>query len=497
MPGTSLPQYDELYVISDIHMGGQTGFQILKDGKRLGNFIRWVSQQRPGEQVALVLNGDVFDSLAENINGYIAADDAVAMITRIFNDQSFVPIWEALKDFVGIAGRSLVFVIGNHDIEVALPGVQRAIEKRLAGDEAAARGRIFFSSSGAGYSCTVGNARIFCTHGNEKDSWNLVDYEALFKLAREQNAGLPFDSKHWEPNAGTMMVRDIMNEIKRRYAWIDLLKPERKAAIGVLVVLDPGQINKISRGIPILWEKLRRTLKSSGLLSADEMTLIDADKAQNVTLNELLGENLLGCLTGERKDSGISADNMLLQAEEALNKPAGRASGADGTLGWGQLTWDMLTGVKKPEALRKALMDWLQKDTTFDIKDRDDTFTEVTAKVGPDIDFIITGHTHLERAIELDARRCYFNCGTWIRLLSFTNEILNKPDVFQKIYDVLMNGRMDEIDQAEIAPGQPFVMNQTSAVSIRSEGGEVVGELIHVEDGDPIKTNVVSKFRRR
>jgi UDP-2,3-diacylglucosamine pyrophosphatase LpxH len=496
MPETSLPRYDELYVVSDIHMGGRPEFQILKETGRLANYIRWVGKQRPEGRVALVLNGDVIDSLAEDIRGYIAADEAVTMVTRIFNDQAFVPVWDALKDFVSMAGRSLIMVIGNHDIEVALPGVQRAIEMRLAGDDPAPRGRLFFSTAGAGYSCTVGASRVFCTHGNEHDSWNVVDYEALFELARGQNAGIPFDSGRWQPNAGSMFVRDIMNEVKRRYAWIDLLKPETKAAIGVLVVLDPAQVGKISRGIPVLWEKLRGALKLSGLLSADETSVMDPAEAQKITLNELLGPNLLGGLAGARPGTAKNADLMLLEAETSFNRPRGSGAATDGTLGWGQLAWDWLTGVKKPEALRRALKDWLRGDKTFDIRDRDETFDAVIRKVGPGVDFIVTGHTHLERAIELDARRCYFNCGTWIRLLRFTQAMLDEPNTFQKIYDVLMKGAMDEIDRAEIAPGQPLLMNQTSAVSIRTDGGGVVGELVHISDVDPAKWEVISQFRR-
>ena len=36
------------------------------------------------------------------------------------------------------------------------------------------------------------------------------------------------------------MVKDMMNGIKSRYAWVDLLKPETDAAVGVLLALDPG-----------------------------------------------------------------------------------------------------------------------------------------------------------------------------------------------------------------------------------------------------------------
>ncbi|MCK7508687.1 MAG: hypothetical protein MZV70_34755 [Desulfobacterales bacterium] len=47
-------------------------------------------------QVGLVLNGDVIDSLAEDTSGYVAADEAETMMTRIFDDQAFAPIWDAL-----------------------------------------------------------------------------------------------------------------------------------------------------------------------------------------------------------------------------------------------------------------------------------------------------------------------------------------------------------------------------------------------------------------
>jgi len=492
---TTFSRYDELYVVSDIHMGGRPGFQILKESKRLANFIRSLGQQRPEGAVALVLNGDIIDSLAEDIGGYIAADDAVTMMTRIFNDPTFTPVWEALKHFVSRPGRSLILVIGNHDIEIALPSVQKAIEMRVAGDDAACRGRITFSTTGSGYTCAVGDGRVFCTHGNEEDSWNVVDYEALFQLARNQNAGLPFDANRWEPNAGTLFVKDIMNEVKRKYAWIDLLKPETKAAIGVLVVLDPEQVGKISRGIPILWEKLRGTLRLHGLLSADEMSVTDSGEVQNIAMSELLGPSLLSGLKAARANSGRSADSMLLEAERTFDKPGARPPGSDETLGWGQLVWDWLTGVEKPEALRRALKDWLRGDKTFEITDRDETFETVTAKVGPGVDFIVTGHTHLERAIQLDARRCYFNCGTWIRLVRVTDAMLDQPDVFKKIYDLLMKGSMEAIDNAQI--GQTFLMNQSSAVSIRTEGSEIVGELIHIEGEDPVTERVISQFRRR
>ncbi|MEE4465876.1 metallophosphoesterase, partial [Azotobacter chroococcum] len=128
-------------------------------------------------RVALVLNGDVFDTLAERSTGYIAIERAVEVVGRIMGDPSFSGIWDALARFVALEGRTLVFVIGNHDIEMSFTGVQRLLLNRLAGEDPLKRGRIEFSTVGAGYSCTVGGARVYCTHGNEVDAWNYNHYE--------------------------------------------------------------------------------------------------------------------------------------------------------------------------------------------------------------------------------------------------------------------------------------------------------------------------------
>jgi hypothetical protein len=245
----TFPYYDELHVISDLHMGGASAdFQILRETRRLAAYVRWVAAQRPGERVALLLNGDIVDTLAEEVDGYIAVDSAADTMRRIMDkDPSFTLVWDALAAFVRTPNRTLVLVIGNHDIELAFPLVLRLIVARLAGEDTAAMARIEFATAGAGFACLVGNARIFCTHGNEVDAWNYVRYEDLSRVARRLNAGRPLTASEWEPNAGSKMVKDVMNEVKRRYAWIDLLKPETKAAVGVLLVVDPAQAAKLHR----------------------------------------------------------------------------------------------------------------------------------------------------------------------------------------------------------------------------------------------------------
>lgn len=500
------PEYDEVHVISDIHMGGKPGFQILRETKRLAGYIGWVAEQSPEGKVALVLNGDVFDTLAEDIKGYVAVDDAVKTIQRIMDDASFVVVWNALAKFVEKDRRTLVFVIGNHDIEMAFPNVQSLIIWRLAEDDLLKRARIIFSTTGAGYTCTVGNAKVYCTHGNEVDAWNYNRYEDLAKVSRRLNADHSFDPQEWCPNAGTRMVKEVMNEVKKTYKWIDLLKPETTAAVGTLVVLDPSQISKITKLLSIVGEKVQGSKQVDQRLSAEGFRHRDQIESSQFKMDQLLGPNLSAGLRTQQNNVTESIDDMLLAAENNLGRPSALVAAPDEALGLPQLVWDRLTGwitgVGKDEALRRALQDWLKEDKTFAHEDKDDTYKDVTAAVGSSIDFIVTGHTHLERAIDMGGNRYYFNCGTWIRLLRFTEAMLKDTASFRPVYELLVDrqGRMELIDDAEFpdAAGNdtPFVLNQTSAVSIKKEDGKIVGRLTHIEGDGAGLPKIIETFER-
>src|SRR5262245_38920046 len=57
-----------LYVISDLHLGGAEGYQMCAAAgqARLTEFIQYLTaKEGQGEQIHLILNGDVVDFLAE------------------------------------------------------------------------------------------------------------------------------------------------------------------------------------------------------------------------------------------------------------------------------------------------------------------------------------------------------------------------------------------------------------------------------------------------
>jgi UDP-2,3-diacylglucosamine pyrophosphatase LpxH len=265
---SSLPQFDEMHVISGLHLGGAPGFQIFNSSKELVALIDYI-RDRPAARVALVINGDSVDFLAEPGATYFDPNGANDKLDRIASNPSFQPVFQALRLFVARSNRQLIVTLGNHDIELALPWVRSHFVDILSGNDDASKGRITLSFDGAGYSCSVGNSSVLCIHGNEVDTWNVTDYERLRRAGRDCVQGRA--TEEWIPNAGTKLVIDVMNGIKRGYPFVDLLKPEVEAVVPVLLAMDPKQLQELARvmavGTRLGWDAVRRM---TGFLSTGE-----------------------------------------------------------------------------------------------------------------------------------------------------------------------------------------------------------------------------------
>src|SRR5207244_2236158 len=87
---------------------------------------------------------------------------------------------------------------------------------------------------------TVGDALI--EHGNRYDRYNQVDHDALRRARSLQSRGLrPADhGVVLKPAPGSRMVAEVMNPIKARFPFVDLLKPETEAVLPILLTLTGG-----------------------------------------------------------------------------------------------------------------------------------------------------------------------------------------------------------------------------------------------------------------
>ena len=118
-PMAPADQFDQVSVISDLHMGGPLNRQIFTEGKLLADFIGWLCETGLGD-TALVINGDMVDFLADDEANYFDPEGAIRKPQRIIDDQAFAPVWNALKRFVATPRRHLVITLGNHDLELAV-----------------------------------------------------------------------------------------------------------------------------------------------------------------------------------------------------------------------------------------------------------------------------------------------------------------------------------------------------------------------------------------
>ncbi len=475
-----LPRYAALYVVSDLHMGGETGFQMFGQGELLAETIGSLplKKHEVDGSVALVLNGDIVDFLAEPRARYLDPAGAIGKLTRICRDPAFSPVWDALAQFVRQDGRELILVLGNHDVELALPDVREWLAQRLSGGDPSARGRIRFHLDGAGFACEVGGRRVLCVHGNEVDTWNLVDHRQLLEVQRAANRGTA--PEPWDANAGTRLVVDVMNAIKRRYPMVDLLKPETEAVLPILAALDPDP-DKLRLMARIL--RVAATLgrdgwfKRIGLLSAEE----DAS-GQGPS-----GEELLGGLLAQTLDGGTLEDHdPVLSAYRALQEGEGPGipgdPGATDTLGFTDWFPGLDTEARKLELLRKALRFLLADDPTFQIDHADETFRQLAAVAGDQVDFLIAGHTHLRRALPLPGGGFYFNTGTWARLIELPKAVLDDGQAFGDFYKALQSPLIAELEKKKVR-GRRIVLNRPTIACIIEGDRQVAGELFDPASG--------------
>lgn len=471
---------DEVFVISDLHLGGEAPRQIFKEGAALAALIDHVTSgtSAPGRRV-LVINGDFIDFLAEDPPAHFDPEGAVRKLRRIADDPTFRPVFAALKRLVKTPGRALGIVLGNHDVELALPWVRDTLSRLLCGDDAAAAGRIHWALDGQGLSWRLGDAegaQVMCVHGNEVDGWNTIDHEDVRRLGRDWSRGQSVDE--YRPNAGTRLVIEVMNAIKRDFPFVDLLKPETDAVIPTLMTLDARATRAIPKIAALAARKgVQQARVAAGWLSASQAsTSSDTSTAMNAAL-PLSAEELLDRTEARFVDRTPA---RTVTPPERAHDTLGLFSAAVSTVFVGD----------KIEALR-AYLDDLSRDRSFSTSERDDTFREMHRRVSSNIAFLCTGHTHLARAIEREhGRAYYFNTGTWARVVRIRAGVLDDPVRFRRLYGALVAGTLAALDESlDLEPVRPHV-----ARFWRDAAG-CHGELLQPDEDAPFSLRPVAGAR--
>lgn len=460
-------QLDELQVVSDLHLGGREGFQIFASAQELAWLARQVAASTAGGDAALVVNGDFIDFLAEEVPRAFDPDGVAAKLDRVLGDANFKPVFDAFADLLSTPRRRLVINLGNHDLELALPWVRERLAAALCRGSATARAQLHLVTDGTGVRARVGQASVLCLHGNEIDAWNVTDHERLRRIVRDRQYGLP--TEFWVPNAGSQLVVEVLNQIKASYPFVDLLKPETQAVIPVLSALNPA-----------LMPRLREIAAVASRTAADAARLRTGFLGEGAAPGDAVPA--LPDWAGSPTPAA-SAQALMRQAEQAFAqgvKPISLVRGSQAEqLGVWTAAWDWLRGQPTHEVLREAL-EFLDRDRSFDPATPDDTFRQFDARVGPEIDLLLTGHTHLARSLpRTRGQGHYFNSGTWARLMRIAPEVRRDKQRFKQWFELLAKGRMADLDAA---PG--VVMRLNTVVKIWADAqGATHAELQRVQAG--------------
>ncbi|MCC7442351.1 MAG: metallophosphoesterase [Bdellovibrionales bacterium] len=142
-------------------------------------FIEHLQSLSP-EPIELVLNGDIFDfdsvmvfprkpsfkvSWLERKRGLFAEEEKSRFKMKVMLDDHAVWV-KALRDFV-LGGNRLIFIIGNHDMELHWPSVQRDVVDAMELPEEA-RDRVRFCEW-----FYVSNGDTLIEHGNQFDEYSM------------------------------------------------------------------------------------------------------------------------------------------------------------------------------------------------------------------------------------------------------------------------------------------------------------------------------------
>ncbi len=409
-----------LFVISDLHLGGASGFQICSPTgrSRLVEFIDYVATQKQyGIDIHLVLNGDIVDFLAEKEFSSFTNndDDARTKLERIIASTS--EVWDSLRR-LATGGVRLTLMIGNHDTELSLPGPRQLLMDTIDGD------RVEFMYDNQAFI----DGPVLIEHGNRYDKWNSVSHNAL-RAIRSAMSRRENPIEYLGP-PGSQLVKEMMNPIKERYSFVDLLKPENAGVLPILAVLEPSAMKNVSQLAALATKSSEARFDRNGIpldqqnIAALAAVPLERDKMLELALR----------LAGMDDPQNISATGITKSFWERLEGAASEAAR--------QVQLDLLL-----KALRAFTETHRQ---AFDVgTENAEYLNPANAAAAKGFKVVVFGHTHLVKRIDLATPGAvYLNTGTWADLMKVPEAILGGNETLARVQlagfvDDLKNGRLE------------------------------------------------------
>ena len=218
-------------VLSDLHLGAgiQKGhfdpFESFAYDDRFADLLaHYTSGEYAGDDVELVLAGDIFDLIRIRVDGKWpteVTEEIAGRKLRACLDGHPVFI-DALRRFAARERSRITYLPGNHDLDFVFPGVQALLRERVAPDHPE---RLRFVDRADAYDLPGG---VQIRHGHQFEAIHRVDYERLFF----ERGGRKLLNLPW----GTLVQIEVLNPMKEERHHLDRVVPlKRFLMLGLLV----------------------------------------------------------------------------------------------------------------------------------------------------------------------------------------------------------------------------------------------------------------------
>ena len=223
-------------VLSDLHLGtgvrrGELNpFEDFRHDDEFADLLAHYDREvGPEGELELIFNGDIFDLLKVKIAGRwpIEITDEIAtekLRQCLDGHPRFV---RALRELLQKKRRRLVFLPGNHDLDMVMTGPQELFRRYVAPGELG--DRVTFVTSSDTYYLPEG---IQIRHGHQLERIHRVDYR---RLTRKRRDGREILDLPW----GSLWILDVMNPAKEARTYVDRIQPLGRFLLGALL-FDTG-----------------------------------------------------------------------------------------------------------------------------------------------------------------------------------------------------------------------------------------------------------------
>jgi UDP-2,3-diacylglucosamine pyrophosphatase LpxH len=222
-------------VVSDLHVG--TGAQsgrlnphedFFEDDRFAELLAHYGGLAGTDTEVELILNGDIFDLLKVKVNGVwpVEITEEIATEKLRLCLEGHPRVVTALRRFVAEGRRRIVYLPGNHDLDMWFPAAQALFTRYVAPGELGERVR--FITAGDTYYLPEG---IQIRHGHQLERIHRVDYT---RMLRDRGDGvMVLDIPY-----GSRWILEVMNPAKELRNNVDRIMPLKLFILGSLF-FDP------------------------------------------------------------------------------------------------------------------------------------------------------------------------------------------------------------------------------------------------------------------